>query len=250
MLAEAGCSVLALRPPSTEPQKRKEALEGCKTAWRYPVTDTGSVVAGGTWLIGGFRDQSKSESENQGGASRRWATTEKIFGYSVIGLYGVSAVYGYYVFAKCHDLQIKEKAAAAARTASPSVRYWFPQNVLGFAFGRTAIEAQRACQSAHGAWDAATAQPVCHAAAPSLKEPDVRLELNLGTIQRVTLVYPVSRATLDRALRDVQQTAMHYYGPPQPPGTWRLPGGTIQLESVDTEERTAVELSFERAMAE
>jgi hypothetical protein len=249
LLAQAGCSALALRLPPTEPSKRKQALERCMKPWSYPIVDTGSVIAGTTWLLGGFRD--RDQSTDKGGSSRSWANAETAFGYSVMGLYGASAIYGYYVVAKCRDLERAEKAKAAERAASLAVRYQFPQKVLGYSFGQTTVEAQRVCESAHGAWDAAMERPVCHAATPSLKQPDVRFELSLGTVQRITLVYPASRATFDRALRDVQQTALHYYGPPQqPPGTWRWAGGSIQLESFNTEDRSAVELSFERTLAE
>jgi hypothetical protein len=277
-----GCSFISERaPPSTPGEHVARAEKRCdpNNLW-YPIYDTLSVAAGVTWVI--YANQhiddinarnataygDPSQTANGDTSLYKW---ERAGGYSIIGLYGLSAVYGYITEAKCSDWREQRAGGDNARgePATPR-RPGFPGSVFGFGFNMSQLKAAQLCASKGQEWHLEGTTGLCQSPIESVAKPDLRLEFRMAVPSQITVIYRALPDALNKNYIELSASLRGTYGPPQVESTrvsaackkslsqclendehpagpvWHWAGGTIELTPVWQEDHALLELRYTR----
>jgi hypothetical protein len=278
LLAASGthCSVLALRPPPSAPAERTaKAAEHCGDMW-YPIADTLSTIAGLTWVVHANQRQEEDDAAARGAVIMQRNTSpidpavERNAGYIVMGIFGASAIYGYYVEERCHALRRELEEARRGREpqALPPPRSDLPKDVAGFTFHAPQAQAQATCVAKTGSWQIQGSVARCTPAGARSAEP-IRLEFESGTITRIAIVHSPPADQFDQAYDRLYAELRTKYGAPQteparpgdcatsllacmkkggkPKGpAWFFVAGSIALQPVWSEDNAALEERYVR----
>jgi hypothetical protein len=278
----ASCSFVSSRPPPSAPEERTaKAAAKCGNFW-YPLADTVSVLAGATWVVSANQKEEEDRPSTTTSAdgtvtiikqgSGDTHDAERIFGYSVMGLFGASALFGYYVEIKCGELrrEVNERDQRRVEQAIPPPRPDMPGEVAGFSFGMTPELAQRACVQKNQEWQLQGSVAHCNPKSGSAPVPSVRLEFQSGTLSRIALLHEPPADQLAPTYDRFYAAFLSRYGSPQvdravltsacsgalaeclkngekPKGAaWYWPNGSVELHLVWRDDRALLEERYSR----
>ena len=266
----SACSFIAEPPPGSANELRvtREGRRCGRSIW-YPLADTASTIAGVTWVVRANDDL--SAAEHGAGGNTDLFRAERIAGYTVIRLFGASAIYGYVVEARCSAL--RHAAAPPAPPPEPA-RTGFPDAVAGFAFRMSSPQAAQLCTSKGHVWTLDGATGVCETRPQSSVNPAMHVTFELGVVSEIRTVYAVPADSLNRNYSALFSALRGSYGAPQvepaplsaacaqslsqclaagerPPGpVWHWPKGTIELHSFWKTDRAMLEIRYTREDAQ
>jgi hypothetical protein len=286
-MVSTGCSFLFERPPPSAPSERNaHAAQKCDpNNWVFPLADAASAVAGATWVVHANQqiadsgpqtvttpDGSSYTTAGSGGSNSTYKA-ERIAGYSIIGVFGASAVYGTIVEFQCLSLRTELKHRKDVEHSPKAMRLGFPTSVLGFGFDATAQQAAQTCASKGGAWASAGTVGPCTEQRASVANPNVELEFELGVPSKITVIYPALPDQMNKNYAELSASVQALYGAPQtdarfspacqrslaqclendeqPSGAeWHWAAGSIELEPVWQTDHALLELRYSRSEAE
>jgi hypothetical protein len=222
----AGCSFIAMRAPPPAPQPfNAQAVTECRDPW-YPIADMVSTIAGVTWVVhANQRDEAEAHQNSYtsaGNAPFDTVSTDflRAAGYTVIAVYGASTIYGFYVTGKCVQRKNEVAAAKEQRTQAraqegSSRRAALPEVVGGFSFRIAPEEATRICLAAHHEWDARGSVAYCRPPAASTSAQLTRLEFELGSLARISVLHNPARDSFNQAYDEIFARMLAQFGAPQ-----------------------------------
>jgi hypothetical protein len=268
-------------PPSTPEEHVPRGEKRCdpENLW-YPIYDTVSVAAGVTWVVYANQhiDDINARNATEYGDPSRTANGdtslykwERAGGYAVIGLYGLSAIYGYITEVQCSSWRERRAGGDTAREkpALPG-RPGFPGSVFGFGFEMQRPKAAQLCASKGQEWHLEGTTGLCQSPNEGAGKPDLRLEFRMGVPAQITVIYRAPPSVLNKSYGALFASLRDMYGPPQvaptrvsaacekslsqclendehPTGpVWHWAGGTIELTPVWQEDHALLELRYTR----
>lgn len=226
VISSTSCSFISSRPPPSAPDERTaKAAARCGNIW-YPLADTVSVIAGYTWVL--YADRAESNSQI---GSTTYDTDGRIISqetragtnydslrysaYGAMGLFGLSALYGYYVELKCAGLrsEIKDHQSMRTETKAPA-RPDPPNDILGFTFTMHPQDAERVCMAKQKEWQLQGAVATCKPRSEPATEQPLQLDFQLGTLTRVTVLRKPAAEQLNKNYDDLCAAFRGIYGAP------------------------------------
>jgi len=256
-------------------------MRACKDNIWYPLADSASVVAGLTWVL--HANQVEDDSRPQAGTVDATGNArltsgpptedlswEKDLGYGVMGLFGASALYGFYVEIACakarHEID-RQHELASGITGKP--RAAMPATVAGFTFETSVAQAQQACLAQGEDWKLEGSSAECSRTAKSAAAArDVQLQFRLGALTQVALIFKLPPEDLNVQYEQLTTSLINLYDKPQVGGgplvgecatslaaclandqkvsgrTWHWPSGSIELTPVWRDEHSLLELRY------
>ena len=179
-----------------------------KSLW-YPIADTASTVASVTWVLRANEELAVHGNDQE---TDIWRAS-RIAGWTGIGLFGASAIYGYVVEARCAGLRKAAEVAAAPPPAAP--RPGFPGNVFGFGFRMQQAQLAQVCLAKAGLWSMEGVTGSCKPTLESAAAPEVRITFQLGTPSEIRTIYSGRAETKNRDYQALAAGLRKNYGPPQ-----------------------------------
>jgi len=190
----------------------------------YPVADTASTIAAYTWVA--FANRKEAESVqgetaydfngnlvSQPRATEDWSWL-RYSGYAAMGLFGVSAIYGFYVQARCDSYRKdRDKNRAAAPTPKAAARPSPPREVLAFNFKMQLADAERACLAKPREWHVEGTVAACEPKNGS-NEQALRLDFQQGTMTRITVLHRIAAPQLANSYDDLSSKLQAVFGNP------------------------------------
>jgi hypothetical protein len=273
----SGCSFIGERMPPAAGEHVERAEKRCeaKNIW-FPIYDTASVGAGLSWVIYANQHLSKIDEQNAaepagvtaGGSDETLYKWERAGGYTVMGVWAASAVYGYIVEAKCAKWRHRGEIPKA--DADNTKRSGFPSSVYGFAWNVQPQRAEQLCIANGQEWHLEGTSGLCQSKVESVAHPDLKLEFELGAPAKITVIYRSAPAALNKDYAQLFASIRGMYGPPQieptrfsqacqdslsdclehdehPAGpVWHWTGGTVELAPMWQEDHALLELRYTR----
>lgn len=207
----AGCSIITLDAPPSTAQASEPWRRQCRKAPTVTLVDAGAALGGGLLAYTATNPEAFGGRPNPD-----LDTAEKILGYTALGVFGASAVYGLYVTSRCGSDDRPETPPAERTQKAPAPsKGFFPASVLTYQFGESSGQAQQACIAGGGAFSATDGYSFCRATSASLARPDVRFEFRFGQLSKITLLYPTGAEQLRSTFQQVFAQAKTYYGAPR-----------------------------------
>lgn len=185
-------------------------------------------------------------------------------GYGVIGVFGASAIYGFYVEVKCEAFrrEIAEKAAnppgVDAKRAGP------PTTIAGFFFNMQSAQAEQVCAGKQYEWSGEGSVALCSSKSQA-DTPPTRLHFESDALREITAVHRPPADLLAQQYDQLYGALRAMYGAPQieraaligscarslpeclkqgekPAGAvWHWPSETIELQPVWGEDGAQLE---------
>ena len=273
-----GCSFISEPVPFTASEFSSRKKGGCGTSVWLPIVDTASTVAGATWVLraNSDLDDTRPHDETFGqytvqapgnGDSVDRLKVERAAGWTIIGVFGASAIYGYLVEARCAAHQKPPESAANPMLASRG----FPASVLGYTFRMQRSEAATQCVATDDVWAFWGYTGTCKPRSGTAPHPRVELDFELGVPSRIRVVYPAPPQTANRDYHALADSLRKSFGAPRsdmapwsaacsaslsdclsagehPEGpTWHWPSGSLELAPTVSDGQPVIEIRYTRA---
>ncbi|MET0592679.1 MAG: hypothetical protein ABW133_08270 [Polyangiaceae bacterium] len=228
---QASCSVFAAKvPPSAPDQRTARAAKECGKVG-YPIADMAIGFTGFGMVSYADRQEEKERAalaqysnagyqvETAGNASTH--DVERYAGYTTMAVFGASAIYGWYAFARCSELKNelegrREYRAVQADTATAPARLAAPPDLIaGFKLGMSPEQAEQACATKQQTWQFEGAIAECRPKVGSNDQVPMLLEFQSGELRRVTVRHGVSGPELEEKYDALYSSYRSMYGSPQ-----------------------------------
>ena len=201
------CSFIAEPPPGSAHELRPDR-DGyaCGRSFLYPVADTISTGASITWIV---RANDELDTHRRDSEGDRWRFA-RVAGWVSLGVFGASAIYGYFVEGRCARIR---KERELAKTLPPAAtRRAFPSSVFGFGFRRQRAELAQVCVSKDAQWSMEGTVARCRPRNESV--PEVRIAFELGVSSEIRTVFVGAAAAENRDYQSLADGLRKFYGPP------------------------------------
>src|SRR4051812_4577709 len=219
----SGCSALFSRPPHSLPDGGTANPSKRCGGIAYPLADTASVIAGGTYVLTAASREDDSRPytlvdgqlvrSGEPQTSYQWM---RVTGYSVMAVFGLSALYGYYVEARCASLrkEVAEKRAqpppgVSMTRASP------PTTILGFSFKMPPSQAEQACAAKQYEWSRAGAVALCRPKDEAPSGMELQLGFESDSLRQIAVVRRAPADQLTQRYEELYGSIRALYGAPQ-----------------------------------